>query len=70
MKLVDIVLVYKKKDKFDKTNYRLVSVLPNISKRILFMRNLFTIGFMITSMIYYFLTNVNFVRNIVISIFF
>lgn len=32
MKRVDVILVYKKKDKFDKTNYRVVHVLPNISK--------------------------------------
>ena len=32
LKHVDVTPIHKKKDKIDKTNYRPVSILPNISK--------------------------------------
>ena len=32
LKHADVTAIYKKKDKSDKTNYRLVSILSNISK--------------------------------------
>ena len=32
LKPVDVIPIHKKKDKFDKTSYRPVSIIPNISK--------------------------------------
>ena len=63
VKHADVTPVYKKKDKSDKTNYRPVSILTNISKIYESINN-----FIINLMTYYLLVSVVFTRDTVRSI--
>ena len=62
LKHTGVTSVHKKKDKSDKTNYRPVSVLANISKTY---ENYSITNFMIILMTYYLLVNVVFARGTV-----
>ena len=65
LKHADVTPIYKNKDKSDKTNYRPVSILPNISK--IYEKIIYN-NFMIILMTYYLLVNVVFARGRVRSI--